>query len=57
MCSGRAGNRMYSHGGGGPGIDTGFQFFLDKNLVVIFLSNYSPPFPQDMAGKIAALLQ
>lgn len=55
QCSALPGQRVYSHGGGGPGIDTGFKLYVDRNWVVIYLSNYSPPFPQMLLNRIEDL--
>ena len=57
LCSHQGGHRVYGHGGGGPGVDTGIQFDVGRKFVVIFLSNYSPPFPQQLAGEIGQLLE
>jgi CubicO group peptidase (beta-lactamase class C family) len=56
QCSAEPGHRLYVHGGGGPGVDTGLKFYVDQDFAVILLSNYSPPFPQVIASQIGDLL-
>lgn len=56
QCSDQPGNRIYAHPGGGPGIDAGLKLYLDQDFVVVFLSNYDPPFPQVLANDIGELL-
>lgn len=57
FCSARPGHRVYAHTGGGPGIDSFFSFDVDQDLVVILLSNYSPPFAQVLGDAAANGLQ
>jgi CubicO group peptidase (beta-lactamase class C family) len=56
QCSSEPGHRVYAHGGGGPGVDTGLKLYVDQDFVIIFLSNYSPPFPQMLASQIGDML-
>lgn len=56
LCSSQAGRLVFGHGGGGPGIDTGVQLDLGRDFVLVFLSNYSPPFPQQLAADLENLL-
>ena len=56
LCSTRDGHLIFGHTGGGPGIDTGVQLDLARDSVFVFLSNYSPPFPQQLAGDLAQLV-
>ena len=56
QCSAQTGHRLYAHTGGGPGVNTGLKFYVDQGLIVVFLSNYDPPFPQVLANDIGDLL-
>ena len=56
FCSAKQGHRVYAHSGGGPGINAFFLYYPDQDLVVIFLSNFSPPFAQVIGQAAATLL-
>ena len=56
LCSSQAGHLVFEHTGGGPGVDTGLQLDLDRDFVLVFLSDYSPPFPQQLATDLGKLL-
>lgn len=56
MCSSQTGRLVFGHSGGGPGVDTGVQLDLNRDFVLVFLSNYSPPFPQQLAADLGKLL-
>ncbi|HKR26616.1 MAG TPA: serine hydrolase domain-containing protein [Terriglobales bacterium] len=45
-CSSQESNLIFAHTGGGPGVDSGLKLYVERNVVSVFLSNYSPPFPQ-----------
>jgi hypothetical protein len=51
-----SGRRFYAYGGGGPGSDDGVPLHIDQDFVLRFLSDYSPPFPQQLAGEVEQLL-
>ena len=55
-CDARPGHEIYSHTGGGPGVDTGLKLDMNTDTVSIFLSNFSPPFPQMFMGKASDLM-
>lgn len=55
-CDARPGHEIYSHTGGGPGIDTGLKLDMSTDTVSIFLSNFSPPFPQAFMEQASALI-
>jgi len=55
-CDARSGHKIYSHTGGGPGIDTGLKLDMNTDTVSIFLSNFSPPFPQAFMEKAGQLV-
>lgn len=56
QCYKQGGRLFFGHTGGGPGIDTGIQLDLNRDLVLVFLSNYSPPFPQQLAADLGNVL-
>lgn len=55
-CDARSGHEIYSHTGGGPGIDTGLKLDMNTDTVSIFLSNFSPPFPQAFMEQASDLM-
>lgn len=55
-CSAQEGNGIYAHTGGGPGVDSGLKLYVDSNAVSVFLSNYSPPFPQALMDYVDVFL-
>ncbi len=55
-CDARPGHEIYSHTGGGPGVDTGLKLDMNTDTVSIFLSNFSPPFPQEFMEKASDLI-
>jgi CubicO group peptidase (beta-lactamase class C family) len=56
QCSAQVDHRIYSHSGGGPGVNTGLKLYVDQDFALVFLSNYDPPFPQVLANEIADFL-
>jgi D-alanyl-D-alanine carboxypeptidase len=56
QCSAQVNHRIYSHTGGGPGVNTGLKLYVDQDFAMVFLSNYDPPFPQVLANEIADFL-
>lgn len=56
QCESRPGERVLAHTGGGPGVDSGLKLYVDRDAVAIFLSNYSPPFPQRLLDDIGDFL-
>lgn len=55
-CDARPGHEIYSHTGGGPGVDTGLKLDMNTGTVSIFLSNFSPPFPQGFMEQASDLM-
>lgn len=56
QCVARSGERILAHTGGGPGVDSGLKLYVDRDASAIFLSNYSPPFPQRLQDDIGDFL-
>jgi D-alanyl-D-alanine carboxypeptidase len=52
----KPGHRIFAHTGGGPGVNSGLKFYVDQGYVIVFLSNYSPPFPQLFADRVGDFL-
>jgi D-alanyl-D-alanine carboxypeptidase len=55
-CDAHPGHEIYSHTGGGPGVDTGLKLDMNTDTVSIFLSNFSPPFPQMFMEKASDMM-
>ncbi|HKU25525.1 MAG TPA: serine hydrolase domain-containing protein [Candidatus Sulfotelmatobacter sp.] len=56
QCESRPGQWILAHTGGGPGVDSGLKLYVDRDAIAIFLSNYSPPFPQRLMEDIGNFL-
>lgn len=56
LCFKRGQHLLFGHDGGGPGVDTGVQLDLAQHFVLAFVSNYSPPFPQQLAADLSQML-
>lgn len=56
QCDARPGHEIYSHTGGGPGVDTGLRLDMNTDTVSIFLSNFNPPFPQAFMDQASDLM-
>lgn len=55
-CNPQEGDLIFAHTGGGPGVDSGLKLYVDRNAVSVFLSNYSPPFPQALMDYVDVFL-
>jgi len=56
QCTSQQSKLIFAHTGGGPGVDTGLKLYVHRNAVSVFLSNYSPPFPQALMDDVDLFL-